>query len=129
MKDLIQASKVRHFRLSEASANSIRRTHTIQQLTAVQCEYSLWWRSPAAEVLTACEGLGIRFVPYSSLGSGFLTGKIDENTSFSSSDIRRRKHLDETIGATAVELTSDDLGEIAHPLEDHGAGIPLPGGP
>src|SRR5579862_9250550 len=79
VKDLIQAGKVKHFGLSEAAARTIRRAHAVQPVTAVQSEYSLWWRRPEAEVLPALEELGIGFVPYSPLGKGFLTGKISEN--------------------------------------------------
>ncbi len=88
VKDLIQEGKVKHFGLSEAAAKTIRRAHAVQPVTAVQSEYSLWWRRPEAEVLPTCEELGIGFVPYSPLGKGFLTGKIDENTAFDSSDFR-----------------------------------------
>lgn len=88
VKDLIQEGKVKHFGLSEAAAKTIRRAHAVQQVTAVQSEYSLWWRRPEAEVLPTVEELGIGFVPYSPLGKGFLTGKIDENASFDSSDFR-----------------------------------------
>ncbi len=88
IKDLIREGKVKHFGLSEAAAQTIRRAHVIQPVTAVQSEYSLWWRRPEAEVIPTLEELGIGFVPYSPLGKGFLTGKIDENTSFDSSDIR-----------------------------------------
>ena len=88
VKDLIQQGKVKHFGLSEAAAKTIRRTHAVQPVTAVQSEYSLWWREPEAEVLPTLEELGIGFVPYSPLGRGFLTGKIDENTTFDSSDFR-----------------------------------------
>ena len=90
VKDLIQEGKVKHFGLSEASAETIRRAHAVQPVTAVQSEYSLWWRTPEEDVLPTCEELGIGFVPYSPLGKGFLTGKIDENTIFDSSDIRSR---------------------------------------
>ncbi len=90
VKDLIQAGKVKHFGLSEAGAQTIRRAHAIQPVTAVQSEYSLWWREVEAEVLPACEELGIGFVPFSPLGRGYLTGKIDENTTFASVDIRSR---------------------------------------
>ena len=89
VKDLIQAGKVKHFGLSEAGAKTIRRAHAVQPLTAVQSEYSVWWREPEKEVLPVLEELGIGFVPYSPLGRGFLTGKIDENTTFGSSDFRR----------------------------------------
>jgi aryl-alcohol dehydrogenase-like predicted oxidoreductase len=88
VKELIQEGKVKHFGLSEASAQTIRRAHAIQPVTAVQSEYSLWWRRPEEEVLPALEELGIGFVPYSPLGKGFLTGKIDETTMFESGDIR-----------------------------------------
>jgi len=90
VKDLIQEGKVRHFGLSEASAQTIRRAHAVQPVTAVQSEYSLWWRHPEEAVLPTLEELGIGFVPYSSLGKGFLTGKIDGNTTFSGSDLRSR---------------------------------------
>ena len=166
VKDLIQAGKVRHFGLSEANADQIRRAHAVQPVTALQSEYSLWWRNIEAEILPTCEELGIGVVPYSPLGRGYLTGKIDENTTFDSSDIRSRnprfapeaikanravidllgkigsekgatpaqialawllaqkpwivpipgsrklERLDENIGSAAVQLTSDDLGEI-----------------
>ena len=88
VKDLIQQGKVRHFGLSEAAAQTIRRAHAVQPVTAVQSEYSLWWRRPEEEVLPTLEELGIGFVPYSPLGKGFLTGKIDENAAFASNDIR-----------------------------------------
>ena len=88
VKDLMEQGKVKHFGLSEASAATIRRAHAVQPVTAVQSEYSLWWREQEQEVLPACEELGIGFVPFSPLGAGFLTGKIDEHTSFESSDFR-----------------------------------------
>jgi aryl-alcohol dehydrogenase-like predicted oxidoreductase len=88
VKDLIQQGKVKHFGLSEAGVQTIRRAHAVQPVTALQNEYSLWWRRPEAEALATCEELGIGFVPYSPLGRGFLTGKIDENTTFDSSDFR-----------------------------------------
>jgi aryl-alcohol dehydrogenase-like predicted oxidoreductase len=88
VKDLIQEGKVKHFGLSEAAAQTIRRAHAVQPVTAVQSEYSLWWRRPEAEVLPALEELGIGFVPYSPLGKGFLTGTIDANAVFASTDIR-----------------------------------------
>jgi aryl-alcohol dehydrogenase-like predicted oxidoreductase len=90
VKELIQEGKVKHFGLSEAGARTIRRAHAVQPVTAVQSEYSLWWRRPEEEVLAALEELGIGFVPYSPLGKGFLTGKVDENMAFDSSDIRCR---------------------------------------
>jgi len=88
VKQLIQAGKVRHFGLSEAGARTIRRAHAVQPVTALQSEYSLWWREPETDVLPTLEELGIGFVPFSPLGRGFLTGKIDENTSFDSADFR-----------------------------------------
>ena len=88
VKDLIQQGKVKHFGLSEAGAETIRRAHAVQPVTAVQSEYSLWTRKPEEEVLPALEELGIGFVPFSPLGKGFLTGKIDENTTFDSTDFR-----------------------------------------
>lgn len=88
VKELIQEGKVRHFGLSEAGVQTIRRAHAVQQVTALQSEYSLWYRKPEEDVLRVLEELGIGFVPFSPLGRGFLTGKIDENTSFDSSDFR-----------------------------------------
>ena len=166
VKDLIQEGKVKHFGLSEPGVQTIRRAHAVQPVTAVQNEYSLWWRKPEAEVLPTLEELGIGFVPFSPLGRGFLTGKLSENTTFDSTDLRntlprftpearkanralvdllgeigkRKKatpaqialawllaqkpwivpipgttklhRLEENIGATAIELTPDDLREI-----------------
>src|SRR5205807_2477862 len=88
VKDLIREGKVKHFGMSEAGVKTIRRAHAVQPVTALQSEYSLWWRAPEAELLPALEELGIGFVPFSPLGKGFLTGKIDENTTFDSSDFR-----------------------------------------
>src|SRR5436309_6436422 len=84
VKELIREGKVKHFGLSEAGVQTIRRAHAVQRVTALQNEYSLWWRRPEEEVLPALEELGIGFVPYSPLGRGFLTGKVDENTTFDS---------------------------------------------
>jgi len=166
VKDLIQEGKVKHFGLSEAGVKTIRRAHAVQPVAALQSEYSLWWRSCEAEVLPTLEELGIGFVPFSPLGKGFLTGKIDEGTTFDASDFRNlvprftaenrkanqtfvawlttlaeRKQatpaqialawllaqkpwivpipgttklhrLEENIGATAVELSAEDLREI-----------------
>jgi aryl-alcohol dehydrogenase-like predicted oxidoreductase len=166
VKDLIREGKVKHFGLSEAGVQTIRRAHAVQPLTAVESEYSLWWRRPEEELLPTLEELGIGFVPFSPLGKGFLTGKIDDKTTFDKNDFRNivprftpeaRKanqalvdllgtiaekkkatpaqialawllaqkpwivpipgttklhRLDENIGAVAVELTSEDLGEI-----------------
>lgn len=167
VKELIQEGKVKHFGLSEAGVQTIRRAHKVQPVTALQSEYSLWWREPEAEVLAMLEELGIGFVPFSPLGKGFLTGKINEDTKLDKSDFRKivprftpesRKanqalvdllgkfaaqkkatpaqialawllaqkpwivpipgttklaRLEENIGAVAVELTPDDLREIA----------------
>ena len=166
VRELIKEGKVKHFGLSEAGVQVIRRAHAVQPVAALQSEYSLWWREPEAEILPVLEELGIGFVPYSPLGKGFLTGKMDENTTFGKTDFRntvprlsagnrkanqvfvdllatiaQRKHatpaqialawllaqkpwivpipgttklsrLEENIGATAVELTKDDLLEI-----------------
>jgi aryl-alcohol dehydrogenase-like predicted oxidoreductase len=166
VKDLIGAGKVQHFGLSEAGPQTIRRAHAVQPVTALQSEYSLWWREPETEIIPTLEELGIGLVPFSPLGKGFLTGAIDAATSFDSSDIRstiprftpearaanqalvdllgriaaakhatpaqvalawlltqkpwivpipgtrRVERLDENLGAAAVELTDDDLGEI-----------------
>jgi aryl-alcohol dehydrogenase-like predicted oxidoreductase len=88
VRDLIQEGKVRHFGLSEAGVNTIRRAHAVQPVTALQSEYSLWWREPEEEILPLLEEMGIGFVPFSPLGKGFLTGKIDETTTFSATDFR-----------------------------------------
>ncbi len=166
VKELIQQGKVKHFGLSEAGVQTIRRAHAVQPVTALQSEYSLWWREPEAEILPALEELGIGFVPFSPLGKGFLTGKIGEDTKFDKGDFRnivprftpearkanqavvdllsqvaeRKKatpaqialawllaqepwivpipgttklhRLEENIGAAAIELTPDDLGQI-----------------
>jgi aryl-alcohol dehydrogenase-like predicted oxidoreductase len=88
VKDLIQQGKVKHFGLSEAGVQVIRRAHAVQPVTALQSEYSLWWREPETEIMPVLEELGIGFVPFSPLGTGYLTGKIDENTAFDSTDFR-----------------------------------------
>jgi aryl-alcohol dehydrogenase-like predicted oxidoreductase len=88
VNDLIREGKVKHFGLSEAGVQTIRRAHAVQPVTALQSEYSLWWREPEAEVISTLEELGIGFVPFSPLGKGFLTGKIDETTTFDSTDFR-----------------------------------------
>ena len=181
VKDLIQQGKVKHFGLSEASANTIRRAHAVQPVAAVQSEYSLFWRGPETDILPTLQELGIGFVPFSPLGAGFLTGKIDENTKFDATDFRNivprftpdarkanqglvdlltdfatRKNatpaqialawllaqkpwivpipgttklhrLDENIGATAVQLTADDLRAIdtaASKISVQGARLP-----
>jgi len=125
VKDLIEAGKVQHFGLSEASAQTIRRAHAVQPVTAVQSEYSLWWRKPEAEVLPTLEELGIGFVPYSPLGKGFLTGKIDENTTFSDSDIRNRIPRFTAEARQANQALVDLLGEIAEQKQATSAQIAL----
>jgi aryl-alcohol dehydrogenase-like predicted oxidoreductase len=113
VKQLIQAGKVRHFGLSEAGARTIRRAHAVQPVTALQSEYSLWWREPEAEVLPTLEELGIGFVPFSPLGRGFLTGKIDENTSFDSADIRHINPRFTPEARKANKALVDLLGSLA----------------
>jgi len=166
VKDLIREGKVKHFGMSEAGVKTIRRAHAVQPVAALQSEYSIWWREPEAETLAVLEELGIGFVPFSPLGKGFLTGKIDENTTFDNGDFRntvprftpenrkanqavvdllgriaekknatpaqialawllaqkpwivpipgtrKLERLDENLGAIAIELEPDDLGEI-----------------
>ncbi|MBI1344519.1 MAG: aldo/keto reductase [Terrimonas sp.] len=125
VQDLIKEGKVKHFGLSEASVPTIRKAHAVQPVTAVQSEFSLWWREPEIELLPALEELGIGFVPFSPLGRGFLTGKIDENTSFDNNDFRNnvprfseenRKH-----NQVLVEL----IGKIAHERKASAAQIAL----
>jgi aryl-alcohol dehydrogenase-like predicted oxidoreductase len=113
VKELIQEGKVKHFGLSEAAAKTIRRAHAVQPVTAVQSEYSLWTRGPEAEVLPALEELGIGFVPYSPLGKGFLTGKINENTTFDSTDFRNILPRFTPDARKANQALVDLLGEIA----------------
>jgi aryl-alcohol dehydrogenase-like predicted oxidoreductase len=113
VRDLIREGKVRHFGLSEAGVQSIRRAHAVQPVAALQSEYSLWWREPEAEVLPACEELGIGFVPFSPLGKGFLTGKIDESTSFDKSDFRTIVPRFSPEARKANQALVDRLGSIA----------------
>jgi aryl-alcohol dehydrogenase-like predicted oxidoreductase len=113
VKDLIQQGKVKHFGLSEAGAKTIRRAHAVQPITAVQSEYSLWTRGPEAEVLPTLEELGIGFVPYSPLGKGFLTGKMDENTKLGSSDFRSTLPRFTPEAMKANQALVDLLGKIA----------------
>ncbi len=113
VKDLIQQGKVKHFGLSEAGVKTIRRAHAVQPVTALQSEYSLWWRKPEAEVLPTLEELGIGLVPYSPLGKGFLTGKIDENTKFDSSDFRSTLPRFTPEALKANQAVVDLLGRIA----------------
>src|SRR6202789_2012351 len=113
VKQLIQAGKVRHFGLSEAGARTIRRAHAVQPITALQSEYSLWWREPETEVLPTLEELGIGFVPFSPIGRGFLTGKIDENTSFDSADFRNNLPRFTPEARKANKALVDLLGSLA----------------
>jgi aryl-alcohol dehydrogenase-like predicted oxidoreductase len=113
VKDLIQEGKVKHFGLSEAGAPTIRRAHSVQRVTAVQSEYSLWTRGPEANLLPALEELGIGFVPYSPLGRGFLTGKISENTRFDKSDFRSTLPRFTPEARKANQALVDLLAEIA----------------
>ena len=112
LKELIQHGKVKHFGLSEAGAKTIRRAHAVQAVTAVQSEYSLWWRQPEEAVLPTLEELGIGFVPYSPLGKGFLTGKIDESTQFASTDFRNRIPRFTPDARKANQALVDLLGEV-----------------
>ncbi len=113
VKDLIQEGKVKHFGLSEAGVQTIRRAHAVQPVTAIQSEYSLWTRGPEKEVLPTLDELGIGFVPYSPLGKGFLTGKINENTSFDSSDFRNILPRFTPEARKANQALIDLLGKIA----------------
>jgi aryl-alcohol dehydrogenase-like predicted oxidoreductase len=113
VRDLIRAGKVRHFGLSEAGIPSIRRAHAIQPVAALQSEYSLWWREPEAEVLPTCAELGIGFVPFSPLGRGFLTGKIDESTVFAKDDFRNIVPRFSPESRKANQALVDLLGSIA----------------
>jgi len=140
VKDLIQAGKVRYFGLSEAGARTIRRAHAVQPVSALQSEYSLWWREPETEVFPTLEELGIGFVPYSPLGRGFLTGKIDESTTFDSTDFRNivprftpearkaNKALVEMLGviATRMKATPAQLA-LAWILAKKPWIVPIPG--
>src|SRR6266487_3782433 len=113
VKDLIQEGKVKHFGLSEPGVQTIRRAHAVQPITAVQNEYSLWWRKPEEEVLPTLEELGIGFVPYSPLGKGFLTGKMNENTTFDSTDFRNSLPRFTPEARKANQALVDLLGKIA----------------
>ena len=113
VKNLIREGKVKHFGLSEAGAQTIRRAHEVQSVTAVQSEYSLWWREPEDQVLPALEELGIGFVPFSPLGRGFLTGKMNENTTFDSSDFRNKLPRFTPEARRANKALVNLLGEMA----------------
>jgi aryl-alcohol dehydrogenase-like predicted oxidoreductase len=125
VKGLIEEGKVKHFGLSEAGAETIRRAHAVQPVTAIQSEYSMWWRSPEEDVLPTCEELGIGFVPFSPLGRGYLTGKVDENTTFADNDIRSNnpRFTQEAIKANRVLI--DLLEEIGAKKEATPAQIAL----
>ena len=125
VKDLIQAGKVKHFGLSEAGVQTIRRAHAVQPVTALQSEYSLWWRKPEAEVIPTLEELGIGLVPYSPLGKGFLTGKMDENTEFGSNDFRSKLPRFTPEARQANQVFVDLLGSIAKQKEATPAQIAL----
>ncbi|HEX2908630.1 MAG TPA: aldo/keto reductase [Phototrophicaceae bacterium] len=113
VKELIQAGKVKHFGLSEAAAQTIRRAHAVQPVTAVQSEYSLWTRDPEADVVPTCEELGIGFVPFSPLGAGFLTGKIDSTTTFHRTDFRNISPRFTPEARQANQVLVDLLGRVA----------------
>jgi aryl-alcohol dehydrogenase-like predicted oxidoreductase len=125
VKDLIRDGKVRHFGLSEAGVQSIRRAHAVQPVAALESEYSLWWREPEAEVLPTCEELGIGFVPFSPLGKGFLTGKIDENTSFDKGDFRNIVPRFSSEARKANQKLVDLIGSIAAVMQATPAQIAL----
>ncbi len=125
VKELIQEGKVKHFGLSEAGVKTIRRAHAVQPVTALQSEYSLWWREPEAEIIPTLEELGIGFVPFSPLGKGFLTGKIDENTTFDSTDFRSIVPRFSPEARKANQALVDLLGSIAQRLNATPAQISL----
>ncbi len=125
VKDLIQEGKVKHFGLSEAGAKTIRRAHTVQPVTVVQSEYSLWTRDPEAEVLPTCEELGVGFVPWGPLGAGFLTGKIYTNTTFDSSDFRNISPRFTPENRKANQALVDLLGKVAEQKKATSAQIAL----
>jgi len=114
VKDLIKQGKVKHFGLSEAGAQTIRRAHVVQPVTVLQSEYSLWWREPETEIMPTLEELGIGFVPFSPLGRGFLTGAINENTTFEKNDIRNIVPRFTPENRKANQSVVDALGEIAN---------------
>ncbi|MFI7542435.1 aldo/keto reductase [Actinoplanes sp. NPDC049599] len=113
VRDLIKAGKVRHFGMSEAAAATVRRAHAVQPVTALQNEYSLWWRRPEAEILPLCAELGIGLVPYSPLGKGFLTGTIDQHTAFADGDIRGSIPRFDADARRANQALVDLLGAVA----------------
>ncbi len=125
IKDLINEGKVKHFGLSEAGVKTIRRAHSVQPVTALQSEYSLWWRKPEEEIIPALEELGIGFVPFSPLGRGFLTGKIDENTKFDKNDFRNIVPRFTEENRKANQELVDLLGRIAEGRKSTPAQISL----
>lgn len=125
VKDLIQEGKVKHFGLSEAGVEAIRRAHAVQPVTALQNEYSLWWREPEAEILPTLEELGIGLVPFSPLGKGFLTGKIDENTTFDSTDFRNTVPRFAPEARKANQALVDLIGKFAEQKQATPAQIAL----
>ncbi|MEH2421486.1 MAG: aldo/keto reductase [Nostoc sp.] len=125
VKELIGSGKVKHFGLSEAGVQTIRRAHAVQPVTALQSEYSLWWREPEAEILPTIEELGIGFVPFSPLGKGFLTGKINETTTFDSSDFRNTIPRFSSEARKANQVLVDLLGKIAEQKQATPAQIAL----
>jgi aryl-alcohol dehydrogenase-like predicted oxidoreductase len=125
VKDLIREGKVKHFGLSEAGVGTIRRAHAVQPVTALQSEYSLWWREPEEEILPTLEELGIGFVPFSPLGKGFLTGKIDENTTFDKTDFRNTVPRFSEENRKANQALVDLLGKIAKDKNGTSAQIAL----
>jgi aryl-alcohol dehydrogenase-like predicted oxidoreductase len=125
VKDLIKEGKVKHFGLSEAGVRTIRRAHAVQPVTALQSEYSMWWREPEQEILTALEELGIGFVPFSPLGKGFLTGKIDESTTFDKSDFRNTVPRFSEENRKANQVLVEVLGRIAKEMNATSAQIAL----
>jgi aryl-alcohol dehydrogenase-like predicted oxidoreductase len=125
VKDLIQEGKVKHFGLSEAAARTIRRAHAVEPVAALQSEYSLWWREPEIKVMPTLEELGIGFVPFSPLGKGFLTGKIDENTTFDSRDFRNTIPRFNPEARKANQALVNVIGEIAQRKEATPAQIAL----
>lgn len=125
VKDLIQAGKVRYFGLSEAGVQTLRRAHAVQPVTALQSEYSLWWRQPEVEILPVCEELGIGFVPFSPLGRGFLTGKMTETTVFAKGDIRNTYPRFSADARRANQTLIDRLATIAAAKKASSAQIAL----
>lgn len=125
VKDLITAGKVRHFGLSEAGAKTIRRAHAVQPVAALQSEYSLWWRAPEAEIIPMLEELGIGLVPYSPLGKGFLTGKMNQDTEFAGNDFRKQLPRFTPEAMAANQAFVDLLGRIAEEKDATPAQIAL----